>query len=76
MANLRSLGWWSWKVRNLKGAGKKREEIAVMEGVWKGGYNCFWKCFSLKNVSQQYFIIIFKKLFLTWAHQNNLKTPK
>jgi len=28
-------------VRNLKGAGKKREEIAVMEGVWKGGYNCF-----------------------------------
>jgi len=34
----------------------------------------FLKCFLFENILKYFVIIIFKNLFLTPTHQNNLKT--
>jgi len=39
------------------------------------GCDCFLEYFSLRNALEQCFFIL-KKLFLTSAYQNDLKTPK
>jgi len=36
----------------------------------------FLKCFLFENILKYFVIIIFKNLFLTPTHQNNLKTYK
>jgi hypothetical protein len=43
--------------------------------VWDCGSGGGLKCFSFRNVSKWSFFI-FKKIFLTSAHQNDLKTKK
>jgi hypothetical protein len=43
--------------------------------VWDCGSGGGLKCFSFRNVSKWSFFIL-KKIFLTSAHQNDLKTKK
>jgi hypothetical protein len=53
----------------------KKKTILVLEVVWEYDYDCFFKVFFTREYIKIIFFI-FKKVFLTSAHQNYLKILK